>query len=252
MTPASGVTPCKTAVTFIRSTAGPVTVDVALAWTSTAPRIDTSDLLEQFATDHPDPALIESVLSVARQTPGRVVRGDSGLDEPVSVLEAQRRRAPSEIVEIVWRPQLMRPPALPEGDETRAIVRWRLQGAADPSGGELPVPTISPCDLIEAFRVGSERRGGTARLQFRAELRGGELTIAWGTAAQIGTVDELLGLRPTLTDWERLARIAYESHLTVPGRQWSVAALARAAGVRRRTVPTEALDALFPGLLLLT
>jgi hypothetical protein len=221
---------------------------VALAWTSTAPRIDTSDLLEQFTTDHPDAALVERVVSVARETPGRVVPSYSGRDEQVSLLEVQCRPTPSETVEIVWHPQLTRPPELPHDDETRAIVRWRLEGAADPHGDELSVPRLSPCELVEAFRVAVERRDA-ARLQFRAELRDGELTIAWGTADQITIVDELLGLRGTMTPWERVARTAYESQLTVPGRRWTAGALARTAGVQRRRVPTQALDALFPGLL---
>ena len=238
----------QTAITFIRTTTGRDTVDVALAWTSSTSRIDTSDILEEFPTDHPDPALVERVMSVARETPGRVVRGDPDLDEQVCLVAARYAGAPDERVEIVWRPRLMRPMALPEDEETRATVRWRLEGAGELSGRELSVPRLSPCELVEAFRVGYEGRDSTA--QFRAELRGGGLTIAWGTAARIGIVDELLGLRRTLTPWERLARTAYEAQLTVPGRQLTVGALARAAGVQRRRVPTQTLGALFPGLLL--
>lgn len=250
VTPPPSATSRQTAVTFIRGTTSRGTVDVALAWTSRTNRIDTTDLLEQFTTDDPDPALIARVMSVAREIPGRAVRGDPDLDEQVCLLEARCTGAPNETAEIVWRPRLMHPMALPEDDERRAIVRWRLEGWANPSSGELSVPRPSPCELVEAFRVGCERRYSTARLQFRAELRGGGLTISWGTAAGIGAVEELLGLRRTRTPWERVGRAAYGSQLTLPGRQWTAQALAGAAGVDPKGIPTQQLDALFPGLLL--
>lgn len=250
MTRAENATRGQTAVTFIRSTAGWCTADMALAWTSRTARIDTSDLQDQFA-DRPDPVRTQAVIACALETPGVMARDDRRVNGHLELLGARYTATPSQTVEVVWCPRLERPPELRDADETRAIVRWRADGAEPRLGSELAVPRLTACETVEAFRDGQARLQSPTRRPVRVVIREGEVTIAWGKATGVGVVDEVLGLGGEPTRWERLARAAHNAQLTASDDQWTLRRLARTAGISRwRAVAgRRAVDALFPGLL---